>query len=108
MSHVSEAASVSLQSVFHPILAKLGQFADKLRRGNSGDEELEALRHLLETVPITSEEFGSACNRLKNAQRYLLSHETGAARWELDALRHLLRRSATAETVEPRRRRMQR
>jgi hypothetical protein len=48
-------------------------------------------RASLETLPLTTEEFSLAVNRLANAQRYLESGEHGAARWELLQLRRILR-----------------
>lgn len=37
----------------------------------------EQAREILESLPLTTEEFGVALNRLDNAQRYLLSGERG-------------------------------
>ena len=46
----------------------------------------EQARQVLDSLPLTSEEFGVALNRLANAQRYLLSGERGAACYELRLL----------------------
>ncbi len=63
-----------------------------LRRGNKVDDELLQIRGLLESLPLPTDEFGLACNRLHNAARYARSGETGAANWELVTLRKSLSR----------------
>ncbi|MCZ7526575.1 MAG: hypothetical protein M5U14_09490 [Acidimicrobiia bacterium] len=68
------------------------------------DGELYELQVLLETLPLSTDQFGLACVRLQNAQRYLVSEEHGAARWELNTLRQQLRLQLEAEAVpRPRR-----
>ena len=41
---------------------------------------------LLESLPLSTSEFGLATTRLNNARRYLESSERGAARYELRLL----------------------
>ena len=48
--------------------------------------ELNDLRDMLNSLPLDSEDFGVAINRLKNCYRYLCSNEIGAARYELKLL----------------------
>jgi len=59
---------------------------------------------MLEALPIGSDEFRIACNRLPNAQRYLASNEFNAAQWEINAMRQQLKSQAFAPSYEPRRR----
>ena len=67
------------------------------------NQELDELHLLLECLPLTTEEFSVAANRLKNAHRYLTAQEVGAARWELNALRQQLRRQVDRPNAVPRR-----
>ncbi len=46
----------------------------------------QATRGLLESLPLSTDEFGLACTRLDNARRYLEFTEPGAARYELRLL----------------------
>src|SRR5262245_35872833 len=55
--------------------------------------DLQELCLRLETLPLSTDEFTAAKNRLRNANRYMNSGEYGAANWELRTLRlSLLRR----------------
>lgn len=95
---------VTIDSVFQPVLSTLSRLVRRTTSEFGASAEISQLQTLLETLPLGSDEFGIACNRLRNAQRYLQSNEAGAARWELNALASQLRRRATAKTREPRRR----
>jgi hypothetical protein len=59
-------------------------------RGRDSAAGLELIRRLIEALPLTTEEFGLAVNRLASARRYLSSGEGGAARYELRLLRRSL------------------
>ena len=76
----------------------------KVHQNNFAIKEVDQLEDLFQTLPLASDDFGFAVNRLGNARRYLQSAETGAARWELNTLVNQLRTQANAKTVEPRRR----
>lgn len=95
---------VTLSSVFQPVLGAMAGLAKKLGHGSAIGGEVNHLESFLETLPLKSDDFGIACNRLRNARRYLESNERGAARWEMNALANQLRNQATAKTREPRRR----
>lgn len=92
-------------SVFRPVLTALGRLAQRLRNGQDANGEVEDQRDLLETLPLSTEEFGLAVSRLANAYRFLEANEAGAARWELNAVTASLRTRAAAEAREPRPRR---
>jgi hypothetical protein len=49
-------------------------------------DDLAAVRHMLETLPLSTDDFGLACTRLRNARHYLRYTEPGAARYELRLL----------------------
>ena len=80
----------SALGLFPSVLSSLGRLAQKIQQAQPCERELDELQMLLETLPLTSDEFGVACDRLRNAQRFLQKGEGGAARWELNALRSAL------------------
>ncbi len=53
--------------------------------------EIQHVRELLDSLPLPTGDYGTATNRLRNAHRYLVSHEHGAARFELQLLAGSLR-----------------
>jgi len=71
---------------FAAFAAVLTCAVDRIRTRTTPTSELEELRQLLETIPLSTSEYGMAGNRLRNAVRYLRSHEWGAAQWELRTL----------------------
>ncbi len=75
-----------------------------LRRDFDVLDDLQEVRDLLDSLPLATGEYGTASNRLRNAHRYLVSQERGAARYELKLLAGSLRCEREAE-VRPRRRR---
>ena len=95
---------VAIADVFNPVLSTLMRLIQKARQGVVNIGEIDQLEDLLQTLPLASDDFGFAINRLGNAKRYLQSAETGAARWELNTLANQIRTQANAKTVEPRRR----
>jgi hypothetical protein len=46
----------------------------------------DTVRELLKTVPLSTDEYGLATQRLKNAWQYAIQGERGAARYELALL----------------------
>jgi len=92
--------ATSLQDMFAPMLKLLTKLTQQLREGLSGNTELEDMRFLLETLPLTTEQFGLATNRIQNAYRYFKASERGAARWELDALRQQLKNQFDLQNAE--------
>ena len=68
------------------------------------DKLLGALA-MLNGLPLTTDEFGLAANRLKNAHRYFVAEEPGAARYEL---RLILSSLTNGENDVPSRRRFRR
>jgi hypothetical protein len=90
---------------YKPTLSFLARFLLRLHDGQRTNGEVDDLRILLETLPLSTDEFGLACNRLTNTKRYLQANELGAAGWELRALRQQLQNRADAQPCEPRARR---
>lgn len=95
---------VASADVFNPVLSTLMRLIQKARHHIVNIGELEQLEILLQTLPLTCDDFGFAINRLRNSRRYLQSAELGTARWELNSLVNQIRIQANAKTVEPRRR----
>ena len=54
---------------------------------------LGEVQMMLAALPLNTDEFGLATNRLRNANRYLRSQELGAARYELRLLARSLTRN---------------
>jgi hypothetical protein len=100
----THSTAVAIHAVFAPVLKQAEFLVRALESRRAVQTEMENLAGLLETLPLASSEFGLACTRLSNAQRYIDSAEHGAARWELNAMVRQLRAQAYAETKEPRRR----
>lgn len=94
----------TIESAFLPLLAALSQLTRQLGRGSLTPEKVDEVLGMLETLPLSSYDFGIARNRLCNAQRYLSSNETGAAHWELRAMKQQLTSLAFAKAHVPRRR----
>ena len=97
-------SSGTYEATFQPILSALSAISQQLGRGSTSSHTADELNAMLETLPISTDDFGIASNRIRNAQRYLASKEVGAARWELNAMRQQLHSRATAKASEPRRR----
>ena len=86
------------------LLQTIEHFLRCLRQDTLVLDNLQEVRGLLDSLPLASDEYGTASNRLRNAHRYLVSQEHGAARYELQLLAGSLR--CERETVvRPRRRR---
>lgn len=94
----------TFEATFQPILNALSAIMQQLGRGAFANNSTDDLQDMLESLPISTDVFGIASNRIRNARRYLASNEFGAARWELNAMRQQLQSEAIARTSEPRRR----
>jgi hypothetical protein len=79
-------SQVSVGGMFQGVLGALRGLVERMRRGELTDEELDALQEQLESLPLSADDFSTACQRLRSAQRYLRARERGAARWELNTL----------------------
>ena len=95
------------QDVYHLAVGNLVRLIRRLESGDDPSDDFPEVLQLLESLPMATDEFGLATNRLKNARRYLQSREPGGARWELAALLDSLRLEHDAASAEapPRRRR---
>jgi hypothetical protein len=64
----------------------LDRLLDQDEDGDANIDDLHAAELLLQTLPLASEPFGVAMNRLRNAYRYFEANEPGAAQYELRLL----------------------
>lgn len=89
------------------LLSAVDRVVAWLRRGSCHFDGFERIEELLESLPLASDAFNTATNRLKNARRYLRSDERGAARYEIQLLANSLRNHfrSEAEGSQVRRRR---
>ncbi len=76
---IKSNSSVSFEATFQPILNALSAITHQLGRGAVASDHADDLHAMLETLPISTDDFGIASNRIRNAQRYLASKEVGAA-----------------------------
>jgi hypothetical protein len=54
-------------------------------------DDFQAVRSMLDALPLSTDQYGLACTRLTNSLRYLVDAEPGAARFELQLLTTSLR-----------------
>jgi len=80
----SQAASV--EEIRRLAALRLQSLMPKLNDTTRAADEIENLREIIESLPLSTAESSLAMNRLRNAQRYLSSDELGAARCELRLL----------------------
>jgi hypothetical protein len=82
-TQVSVSAPVEVRS---QLVQHLQGWIDRPADDMSNADDLLDVLAMLNSLPLTTSEFGLAVSRLKNAQRYLVANEPGAARWELRIL----------------------
>jgi hypothetical protein len=82
-------------TIRHELLDAVEHLLASLRRDAEILADLQAVRDLLDSLPLATDEYHTAKNRLRNAHRYLVSHERGAARYELKLLAGSLRPGET-------------
>lgn len=75
-------------------LDRLRQIQWELCETPVAEQDWLGLQQVLASLPLTTEEFGQAQNRLINARRYAIAAEFGAARFELRQLSNSMARVA--------------
>ena len=86
MSPVQSRTSEMLVNVWDAAIAAIEAVAEQVKKLGNVDGQLGEVQALLEALPLSSGDFCRVSNNLKNAQRYLQSHERGAAAYELRML----------------------
>lgn len=104
MLSLQKLQNATPETIRQELLQTIEHLLCGLRRDFDVLDDLQEVRGLLDSLPLASDEYGTASNRLRNAHRYLVSQERGAARYELILLAGSLRCEREAE-VRPRRRR---
>lgn len=84
------------------LLKTLSQAINRVERKLDIQDGLEEANLLLETLPLSTDEFGLARNRLWNAGRFVRSGEYGAANWELRTLRNFFLRPGLEDAAKSR------
>jgi len=93
----------SIHQVHQSVQQTLGRLMQSRNLDDRTAGTFQAARGLLESLPLSTDQFGLACRRLDNARRYLEFTEPGAARYELRLLASSLKFAADC-VREPRRR----
>ena len=83
--------ATTIEQVRQEAVLKLAAILQMLQRRSDPRDHLETVGSLLESLPLSTGDYGIAQNRLRNAERYLRSQEHGAARFELQLLAGSLR-----------------
>ena len=91
-----------LVSVWDAAVAAVEALARQVKRGKLKGQ-LSEVREVLEALPLSSSDFCRVANNLRNAERYLQSHEWGAASYELRMLAGAVRSCLLAHGNGPRR-----
>jgi hypothetical protein len=100
MYFIERLSTATPDTIRHELLDTVEHLLSKLRRDAEILAELQDACDLLESLPLAADEYHTANNRLRNAHRYLISQERGAARYELQLLAGSLRPRET-HPVEP-------
>jgi len=75
--------------------------SNRLATTYARDELLKRLQQIIEGLPLATDDYTLARQRMVNARRYLAAHQFGPARWELNMLGRGIR--AALHTADPRR-----
>ena len=81
MNHTHTTLHATLPETYHTVSRRL----EDLLNGNAGDDQHEYLidiESFLDSLPLATDEYGLAQNRIRNARRYYQAREVGAARYE--------------------------
>ena len=91
MHATTKLAHATPDTICSELLDTVEHLLTSIRRDCEVLEELVEVRNLLDSLPLATNEYATAANRLRNAHRYLTSQERGAARYELNLLAGSLR-----------------
>ena len=93
----SSPQTIAVSVPINVLLTTIAEATGKLTRRVNISGELDQARLLMESLPLSTEEFSLACNRLWNAGRFVRSGEYGAANWELHTLQTLVLQQGKAD-----------
>lgn len=86
MKSDQQTNSVSIDDLWRTAIRRLAWLRAKMAIGIDVSRALQDFHGVLESLPLSTGEFGLASNRLNNAGKYIASAESGAARYELRLL----------------------
>lgn len=101
MRSIQKLSTATLDTIRQELIDTVEHLLASLRRDTEIVAELQEVCELLESLPLATDEYQTARNRLRNAHRYLVSQERGAARYELKLLAGSLR-PREVQAMEPR------
>lgn len=106
MYRTQNPCSATPETIRYELLRAVEALLRSVRRRQNVLDDVQRVRDLLDSLPLPTGEYGTATNRLRNAHRYLVSQEHGAATFELQLLAGSLRddRSPFASPRRPARR----
>lgn len=91
MSFVQKHPETTQRSIWHVAVEKTQHLAHAVKYRRVDGKHCNAVREVLEALPLATAEFARLTNHLANAERYLRSDEHGAAAYELNLLHGALR-----------------
>jgi len=102
MKYEFSTGAATTQQIAQAVIQCLGRLQQKRQLDDAAHDDFAAAHSMLEAMPLSTDQFGLACTRLRNARHYLRYTEPGAARYELQLLASSLNHSRTER--EPNRR----
>ena len=103
MRYDISATNTTVEQITQSVNQCLERLLQKRQLDDAAHDDFAAVRCILEAMPLSTDEFGLVCTRLKNAQHYLRYTEPGAAWYELRLLASSLR-TGEQQVREPQRR----
>jgi hypothetical protein len=106
---VQTPSNPTLETLDSTCQSVLKSFADLLRLANATkavQADFDNVLGLLETLPLSTSEYGVARLRLDNANRYRMASEHGAAAWEIRTVMLQLKSQFSTVAPNPSRRRI--
>ncbi len=101
MRSLQKLSTATPDTIRQEMLQTVEHLLRTIRRDQDVLDELQHVRDLIDSLPLAIDDYSTAANRLRNAHRYLVSQERGAAGYELQMLAGKLRH-ADAVRVGPR------
>ncbi len=91
MQTTQSPSSTTPDTIRYELLQAVEALLRAVRRRQDIPDGVQRVRELLDSLPFSTGEHGTATDRLRNAHRYLVSREYGAAILELRLLTGSLR-----------------
>ena len=79
MRSLQKLSTATPDTIRQEMLQTVEHLLRTIRRDQDVLDKLQQVRDLLDSLPLASDDYSTAANRLRNAHRYLVSQERGAA-----------------------------